>query len=74
MWSRIEDYLPIQEASCDFGSMWPSCSNWGKRIALNPKTVPILRDAKPDTMHAAKYCKKRKKWNEKHWTCSAVDL
>ena len=55
-WQHVKT-LPIQDASGDLELSKPSSSNWGKRIALNPKTVPMLVEATPDTIHAAKYCK-----------------
>ena len=53
--SCLFDYIPIHEASSDFSSITFSSTSWGKSMALNPKTVPILKEAIPETMHAAKY-------------------
>ena len=55
-WQHVKT-LPIQDASGDLELSKPSSSNWGRRIALNPKTVPMLVEATPETIHAAKYCK-----------------
>ena len=54
-WQHVKT-LPIQDASGDLELSKPSSSNWGRRIALNPKTVPMLVEATPETIHAAKYC------------------
>ena len=47
--------LPIHDPSSDLASIISSNSNCGSSMALNPKTVPMLRDASPDTMQAAIY-------------------
>lgn len=47
--------LPIQDAASDFSSITFSSTNCGKSMALNPNTVPILKEAIPETIHAAKY-------------------
>ena len=47
--------LPIQDAASDFSSITFSSTNCGKSMALNPKTVPMLKEAIPETIHAAKY-------------------
>ena len=47
--------LPIHDPSSDLASMISSDSNCGNSMALNPKTVPILKDASPETIQAAIY-------------------
>ena len=49
--------LPIQEASSDLAANLPSSSSCGRRMALKPRTVPMLRQHIPLTTSAERYCK-----------------
>ena len=53
MLENMSEHWAKYKNNCKFRT---SC---GKSMALNPKTVPILKEAIPETMHAAKYYLKK---------------
>lgn len=48
-------FSPIHDAASEFFSNFSSCSSCGRRMALNPRTVPMLSEARPETTEAATY-------------------